>query len=46
MSLNEAEFAVEFVAGNFEKIVNLALKTYGAVDEQVKLRLKGCYNQL
>lgn len=45
MSLNEAEFAVEFVAGNFEKIVNLALKTYGAVDEQVKLRLKGCYNQ-
>lgn len=43
--MNEAEFAAEFVASNFEKIVDLGVKAYGAVDEQIKLRLRNCYKQ-
>lgn len=43
--MNEAEFAVEFVASNIEKIIELGRKAYGKVDEEVKLRLRSSYKE-
>ena len=43
--MSEAEFAVEFVASNLEKIIDLGRKAYGKVDEEIKLRLKLSYKQ-
>lgn len=41
--MNEGEFAADFIAKNLEKIIDLGHKAYGAVDQQLKLKLKTAY---
>lgn len=41
----DGEFAADFVASNIEKIFSLAKKAYGALDDQLQLRLKSSYKE-
>ena len=42
--MDEGKFAADFISANMEKIISIGKKTFGAIDETIKLKLKTSYS--